>query len=244
MFNLYIDAVLFAVSSIMSSGTEDGHNGIEEGEDPEEYGDLDSGDETTEHDIIDVDDPEDIVEDEDNGVSNESFEAISERYIAEKFLGSLGRSERVLVGDVMGQDMDKFRDRSMNGWGFPAYRTCTKNFMVLLPKRWGAIALFFIFMPVPLWQRIAVCGNNYEHEQLEARVEAYIERGNEVLRRHPEDTTSIRTPRDVRTSLMAVQSVLPHKLCLFIELLLARAIQPKREKISNHWKMSGEEGIA
>ncbi|POM76667.1 LOW QUALITY PROTEIN: Hypothetical protein PHPALM_6067 [Phytophthora palmivora] len=35
---------------------------------------------------------------------------------------------------------------------------------------------------------------------------------------------------------MAVKSVLPHDLCVFIGLLLARAIQPNREKISNYWK--------
>ncbi|POM70805.1 Hypothetical protein PHPALM_12708, partial [Phytophthora palmivora] len=45
-------------------------------------------------------------------------------------------------------------------------------------------------------------------------------------------------------SLMAVQPVLPHELCVFIGLLLARAIQPNCEKISNHWKMSDEGGIA
>ncbi|POM76007.1 LOW QUALITY PROTEIN: Hypothetical protein PHPALM_6802 [Phytophthora palmivora] len=98
--------------------------------------------------------------------------------------------------------------------------------------------LFFFFMPVALWY------NNYKHEQLEARVEAYITRRNKIQHRHPEDTTSIRTPRDVRMSLMDVQPVLPHELCVFIGLLLTRAIQPNREKISNNWKMSDEGGIA
>ncbi|POM57522.1 Hypothetical protein PHPALM_37952, partial [Phytophthora palmivora] len=120
------------VSSIMSSDSEDDLNEIEEGEDPEEYGDLDSGDESAEDDIIDEDDPDAIVEDEVNGITNEeledgdtedpnSVEAISERHFAEKFMESLGGSEKVLVGDVMGQDMDKVRDHSVNGWSDPVY---------------------------------------------------------------------------------------------------------------------------
>ncbi|POM70804.1 Hypothetical protein PHPALM_12707 [Phytophthora palmivora] len=117
-------------SSIMSSDSEDDLNEIEEGEDPEEYGNLDSGDESAEDDIVDEDDPDDIAEDEGNGITNEeledgdtedpnSVEAISERHFAEKFLESLGGSEKVLVGDVMGQDMDKLRDHSVNGWSDP-----------------------------------------------------------------------------------------------------------------------------
>ncbi|EGZ30147.1 hypothetical protein PHYSODRAFT_474069, partial [Phytophthora sojae] len=91
---------------------------------------------------------------------------------------------------------------------------------------------------------IAVCCNNYKHEQLESRVEAYIERREKMQRRRPDEETPIRTRSDVRMSFMAVKPVMPHELCVFIGLLLARAIQPNREKISNHWKQADEGGIA
>ncbi|POM72710.1 LOW QUALITY PROTEIN: Hypothetical protein PHPALM_10538 [Phytophthora palmivora] len=265
------------INLIMSSDWEDDLNEIEEGEDPEDYGDLDSGDESAEDDIVDEDDPDDIAEDEVNGITNEELEdgdtedpnrQFLNGNFAEKFLESLGGSEKVLVGDVIVQDTDKLRAHSVNGWSDPIYSDVYEYLQTpyevvsednsnpdLRREPHGPtpeamkcgdspLALFFFFMPVALWQHIAVCSNNYKHEQLEARVEAYITRRNKIQHRHPEDTTSIRTPRDVRMSLMAVQPVLPHELCVFIGLLLARAIQPNREKISNHWKMSDEGGIA
>ncbi|POM71941.1 Hypothetical protein PHPALM_11427 [Phytophthora palmivora] len=255
------------INLIMSSDSEDDLNEIEEGEGPEDRV------------IWTPDHPDGIAEDGGNGITNEeledgdtedpnSVEAISERHFAEKFLESLGGSEKVLVGEVMGQDMDKLRDYSVNGWSDPVYPDVYAYLQTpyevisednsypdlrrephgptLAAMKCGEspLTLFFFFMPVALWQHIAVCSNNYKHEQLEARVEAYIKRRNKIQRRHPEDTTSIRAPGDVRMSLMAVQPVLPHELCVFIGLLLVRAIQPNREKISNHWKMSDEGGIA
>ncbi|POM69871.1 Hypothetical protein PHPALM_13801 [Phytophthora palmivora] len=263
------------INIIMSSDLEDNLNQIEEGEDPEEYGDLDSGDESVEDDIVDEDDLNDIAEDEGNGITNEeledgdtedpnSVEAISERHFAEKFLESLGGSEKVLVGDVMGQDMDKLRDHSVNGWSDPVYPDVYEylttpyevvsednSYLELRREPHGptpeamkcgdsSLALIFFFMSVALWQHIAVCCNNYKHEQLQARVEDYIKRRIKIQRRHPEDTTSTRTPRDVRMSLMAVR--------LFFRMnyvfSLARPIQPNREKISNHWKVSDEGDFA
>ncbi|KAG2796768.1 hypothetical protein PC129_g21460 [Phytophthora cactorum] len=165
-----------------------------------------------------------------------------------KFLESLGGSDKVLAGNVVGDDLDNLRLHSKPGWTEPEnpdmyeylhtpYRAVVEenSYPDLRKELFGPtpdsmkcvdspLALFFYFMPVALWQHIAVSSNNYKHEHLEPRVEAYIERRNNMLRRRPDGKTLVRTRGEVRMDHMAVKPVLPYGLCACIGLLLARSV--------------------
>ncbi|EGZ17134.1 hypothetical protein PHYSODRAFT_501076, partial [Phytophthora sojae] len=41
-----------------------------------------------------------------------------------------------------------------------------------------------------------------------------------------------------------MKPILPHELCQFIGLLVARTIAPNRGKLSNHWKTADEGAIS
>lgn len=136
-----------------------------------------------------------------------SAESIAERHFAENVLESLGGSDKLLAGTGMSkQDLAKLREHSTTGWTVPdmpdVHEFLQAPFQVvgeensypeLRKKPFGPtpammcgdspLALSFYFLPVALWQHIAACSSNYKHEQLEARVEAYIERRKHMQRR-------------------------------------------------------------
>eukprot|EP00644_Phytophthora_capsici_P001048 jgi/Phyca11/121333/e_gw1.43.320.1 len=202
----------------MSSDLEDTLNMIEDGEDPNDFGGLESGEEIDEDDIVDEDYGQDSgaevggehgdeIENEPGFDDINSVESIAERHFTEMFLASLGGSDKVLTGNVVGDDLNKLREHSVSGWSEPEspdvheylqrpYKAVGEenSYPDLRKEPFGPtpdamkcgnspLALFFYFMPVALWQHIAVCSNNYKHEQTEARVEAYFERRKNMLRR-------------------------------------------------------------
>eukprot|EP00644_Phytophthora_capsici_P010912 jgi/Phyca11/14780/fgenesh1_pg.PHYCAscaffold_9_\ len=106
--------------STMSSDLEDNLNMIEDGEDPNDFGGLASGEEIDEDDIVDEDyvrdsgaevggEHEDEIENEPVVDDINSVESIAERHFTEMFLASLGGSDKVLTGKVVGDDLNKLR---------------------------------------------------------------------------------------------------------------------------------------
>ncbi|KAG2766396.1 hypothetical protein PC129_g18911 [Phytophthora cactorum] len=103
------------------------------------------------------------------------------------------------------------------------------------------IALFFYFMPVVLWQHIAACSNEYHQEILPIRVKRSYARNRTKQRLNPQ--LPKKTRHDIHHELARMKPVLPHKLCRFIGLLVARTVAPNREKLANHWKTTDEGAI-
>ncbi|KAG3109777.1 hypothetical protein PI124_g8713 [Phytophthora idaei] len=96
-------------------------------------------------------------------------------------------------------------------------------------------------MPVALWQHIAECSNFYMHGQLEYRVHAYFEKKKrkdfkDKTAGRPVGASKNKTVRDVRQEFLSVKRIMPHELCVYIGLLVARTIMPNREKLANHWR--------
>ncbi|KAG2847277.1 hypothetical protein PC110_g11015 [Phytophthora cactorum] len=94
------------------------------------------------------------------------------------------------------------------------------------------VVLFFYFLPVVLWQHIAVCSNEYHREVLLLRIEATYQRYRKKQRRNPE--LPRRTRRGIQNELHTKKPIMPHELCGFIGLLVARTFAPNREKLSSH----------
>ncbi|KAE9220063.1 hypothetical protein PF005_g7625 [Phytophthora fragariae] len=91
-----------------------------------------------------------------------------------------------------------------------------------------------------MWQHIAECSNFYMHEQLDDRVDAYLKKKEQKEQKvkaavRAASTTKTKTRRDVRQDFLSAKPIIPHELCVYIGLMLARAIMPNREKLANHW---------
>ncbi|ETP33056.1 hypothetical protein F442_18352, partial [Phytophthora nicotianae P10297] len=110
-------------------------------------------------------------------------------------------------------------------------------------KRGGSpIALFFLFTPVSMWQHISECSNFYMHEQLDKRVDEHFPK-KEALEHRARAAGKVVTPtkktktrRDIRQDFLSVKPVLPHEICVYIGLLVARTVMSNREKLANHWR--------
>ncbi|KAG4239811.1 hypothetical protein PC116_g12197 [Phytophthora cactorum] len=213
--------------SLVSSDSCDDLKHVDDDDNPDDVGDLDSGEEPEQDNIVVGAVPEedseyeggDAVEaqiKEENEDPN-SLNAIAEQHFADKFLHSLGDTEKVLAGDVVGKNLNKLHEHSTSGWTEPVYPDVfqhpptsyepvdeTNNYSDLQKEPFGPtpeamkcgdspLALFFFFMPVAIWQHIVVCCNSYKHEQFEAWVDAYIERRKMMLRQRPDTTIPIRT---------------------------------------------------
>ncbi|KAG2769880.1 hypothetical protein Pcac1_g18913 [Phytophthora cactorum] len=196
-------------SILVSSDSCDDLKHVDDDDNPDDVGDLDSGEEPEQDNIVVGAVPEedseyeggDAVEaqiKEENEDPN-SLNAIAEQHFADKFLHSLGDTEKVLAGDVVGKNLNKLHEHSTSGWTEPVYPDVfqhpptsyepvdeTNNYSDLQKEPFGPtpeamkcgdspLALFFFFMPVAIWQHIVVCCNSYKHEQFEAWVDAYIE---------------------------------------------------------------------
>ncbi|KAE9327392.1 hypothetical protein PF008_g16416 [Phytophthora fragariae] len=93
----------------MPHDSEDDLNAIEEGDNPDDFGGFESGDGVEEDGIVDDEEDEDgegatAIEldegdDEDDTEANDpnSAESIAERHFAEKFLNSLGKSDKLMA---------------------------------------------------------------------------------------------------------------------------------------------------
>ncbi|EGZ27574.1 hypothetical protein PHYSODRAFT_434439, partial [Phytophthora sojae] len=104
------------------------------------------------------------------------------------------------------------------------------------------LALFFYFMPVVLWQHIAACSNEYHREVLPLRAGgAYLSYKN---KRRLNPKLPRKTKRDIPYEMEGMKLILPHKLCRWVGLLVARMIAPNRAKPSNHWKTTDEGAIS
>ncbi|POM73207.1 Hypothetical protein PHPALM_9965 [Phytophthora palmivora] len=81
---------------------------------------------------------------------------------------------------------------------------------------------------------IATCSNDYHREMLPRRIDDAYQRYRKKQLRNPD--LPRKTRRDVQHEMETMKPIMPHELCRFMGLLVARTIAPNREKLSNHWK--------
>ncbi|POM76874.1 LOW QUALITY PROTEIN: Hypothetical protein PHPALM_5837 [Phytophthora palmivora] len=226
------------------------------------YGTIDSGDEagkddieTGEYESEDSSDeyyvPEDVV---DNPEETEE-EVVAEVCCGEKFLESFDGEDRVLGGNLKG---DVLKSMSASGWedvvkpdiyeylmakyepvsnttSYPGlHQGYSGPSAEALRHGDSPVALFFYMMPVVLWLHIAVCSNEYHREMLPDRVDGAYQRYRKKRRRDTE--LPRKTRRDIQHDMETMKPMMPHELCRFVGLLVARTIAPNREKLSNHSK--------
>ncbi|OWZ16488.1 LOW QUALITY PROTEIN: hypothetical protein PHMEG_0009714 [Phytophthora megakarya] len=102
------------------------------------------------------------------------------------------------------------------------------------------IGLFFYMMPVVLWQHIAASSNEYHRGMLPLRYEEAYRRYRKKYfaskRSRDQPELPRKTRRDIQNEMAAKKPIMPHELCRFVGLLVARTIAPNREKLANHWK--------
>ncbi|OWY91657.1 hypothetical protein PHMEG_00039672, partial [Phytophthora megakarya] len=238
------------------------------GEDATEYGAMESGDEAA-LDDLDAGEDGEILPDLENDGNDDTFvgeateqEIAHEIQFAQHFLERLGGDQAVLAGSL---ENTVLREMAVTGWddvdqpatydymqtpynpvdNRASYPGLRQGYSGASPDalRCGdsPLALFFYFMPVPLWQHIALCSNEYRKEMAPQRVDDAYKRYKKKRRAKP--SLPSKTRRDIQFELESEKTILPHEICRFFGLLIARAIMPNREKLAHHWKTTDEGGI-
>ncbi|ETN07341.1 hypothetical protein PPTG_13633 [Phytophthora nicotianae INRA-310] len=198
-----------------------------------QYGAMDSGDEAALDDLDTGEDGEiipDVLDVDEDTYAPEAteLEIANEIQFAEQFLENIGSEEAVLAGNL--QDT-LLREMSTSGWE-DIEQPSTYNYMQspyepvdnkssypgLRQGYSGAspdalrcgdspIALFFHFMPVPLWQHIAVCSNEYRNEMVPQCVEEAQKRYKKKRRANP--SLPMKTRREIQHELETEKAILP-----------------------------------
>ncbi|POM71406.1 Hypothetical protein PHPALM_12039, partial [Phytophthora palmivora] len=237
-------------------------------EDSKDFEVMESGDEAAKDDMFVDDDDADIftgdVQEIGESVDDDDAEAEVEHefQFAERFLDDIGGIQEVLAGNLK---KEVLKDMAKTGWedvvqpdtreymqtpyepvvntsSYPGLRQGYSGASAdALRRGESPLALFFYFMPVPLWQHIAVCTNEYRKEMIPQRVDEALRRYKKRRRAHA--SLPKKTRRDILHDLQNEKTILPHEICRFFGLLIARAIMPNREKLANHWKTTDEGGI-
>ncbi|KAG6950673.1 hypothetical protein JG688_00014060, partial [Phytophthora aleatoria] len=119
------------LTSLVSSDSCDDLKHVDDDHNPDDVGDLDSGEEPERDNIVVGVVPEEDSEHErgdaveaqikEENEDQNSLNAIAEQHFADKFLHSLGGTEKVLAGDVVGKNLNKLREHSTSGWTEPVY---------------------------------------------------------------------------------------------------------------------------
>ncbi|POM79254.1 Hypothetical protein PHPALM_3123 [Phytophthora palmivora] len=140
---------------------------------------------------------------------------------AERFLDDIGGVQEVLTGNLK---KEVLKDMAKIGWE-DVVQPDTQEYMQTP------------YEPVVnTW-----CTNEYRKEMIPQRVDEALRRYKKRHRAHA--SLPKKTRRDILHDLQNEKTILPHEICRFFGLLIARSIMPDREKLTNHWKPTDEGGI-
>ncbi|KAI9984614.1 hypothetical protein PInf_005974 [Phytophthora infestans] len=208
----------------VSSDKDDSLHTVCDGDDAAEYAAMESGDDAAKDDLVmDEDSGDDdecadtyIPPDEDESKDSET-EIAAEVLFAERFLDSFGEED---ANDVL-------REMAATGWedveepdtfDYTPYEPVdnTRSYPGLrqgysgptadaLRNADSPLALFFFFLPVVLWQHIAVCSNEYGREMAPLRVDERYKRYRSKCRLNPQ--LPKKTKRDIQTELEGAKSI-------------------------------------
>jgi hypothetical protein len=251
-----------ALGNELLADKDDDLNTVELDDDAQRFGMIGPGDEAEKDDVeegeyesdVNVEDncaPEDVHDDPEETET----EVAAEMLFAENFLESFGGEDEVMVGNLKNAVL---RGMTSSGWedveepdiratimtpyetlnstgAYPGLRQGYSGPTAEALRHGDSpVALFFFFMPVVLWQHIAACSNEYHREMLPLRVDEAFLRYKK--RRQRNEELPRKTRRDIQHDMEVMKPIMPHELCRFIGLLVARTIAPNREKLSNHCK--------
>ncbi|KAE9032666.1 hypothetical protein PR001_g10510 [Phytophthora rubi] len=95
------------------------------------------------------------------------------------------------------------------------------------------LALFYFFLPKELWRKVAQETNNYRNESIDAIAQGMRARAR--ARRETTPSTIVLSVEEYKAKLRRKNPIQPHEIVRFIGLLVARALEPRRESLSRHW---------
>ncbi|ETI38940.1 hypothetical protein F443_15410 [Phytophthora nicotianae P1569] len=231
-----------------------------------QFGKLDSGDEAEADDM----ETGECVSDEEveiycvsDGIGDDPVatkdEITAEALFAENFLDSFGDEDEDLAENLKNAVLCEM---SANGWedvvepdtieymhgpydpvnntsSYPSLRQGYSGPTADVLRRGDSpIGLFLYFLPVVLWQHIAACSTEYHREMLPRRLGETFQRYRRKRRLNPQ--LPRKTRRDIQHKLEGMKPVLPHEMCQFVGLLVARTVVPNREKLASQWKTTAE----
>ncbi|KAE9317371.1 hypothetical protein PR003_g18488 [Phytophthora rubi] len=95
------------------------------------------------------------------------------------------------------------------------------------------LAIFYFFLPKELWRRVATETNKFCVDSID-EIAAQMRAGARQ-RRERTPSTIVLSVDEYKTKLKRKSAIQPHEIIRFIGLLVARALEPRRESLSRHW---------
>ncbi|GMF45365.1 unnamed protein product [Phytophthora fragariaefolia] len=95
------------------------------------------------------------------------------------------------------------------------------------------LAIFYFFLPKELCRRIAAETNKYRLDSVDEVAQGMRQRAREKSLTSP-STTDL-SVEAYRAKLRRKNNIQPHEIVQFIGLLIARALEPRRESVTRHW---------
>ncbi|KAG1712939.1 hypothetical protein DVH05_028498 [Phytophthora capsici] len=236
-------------------------------DDPDTYEVFDSGNDSDADDFDkqqEADDAQLIVVDGSDDESDSEDDPIGgngagETRFNEGFLRALGGSTALESGAL---NSDVLRDLGLSGYEAPVSvdahhilqqpyvpAQCGGDYPGLKDSYYGPsaaikkvgetpLALFLFFMPPALWRDIAVESNLYHLSTINKRADA------KYTKHKRKNPSSDKTRAQFKAVLQQIRPIQAVELLHMVGLLLARAIQPNRERMSHHWSTHDEGGIS
>ncbi|GMF20522.1 unnamed protein product [Phytophthora fragariaefolia] len=104
-----------------------------------------------------------------------------------------------------------------------------------------ASGAFFYFGQPRVWEDIAEASNQYFQEKLDERAQGQYEKQVERERERP--GYKKKTIEVILNELQTLSDITARELCVFVGLMITRAVAPNKEKLENHWTTTDEGGI-
>ncbi|KAE9024094.1 hypothetical protein PR001_g12760 [Phytophthora rubi] len=95
------------------------------------------------------------------------------------------------------------------------------------------LALFYFFLPKELWRKVAEETNNYRNESIDEIAQGMRARAR--ARRETTPSTIVLSVEEYKAKLRRNNPIQPHEIVRFIGLLVARALERRRESLNRHW---------
>ncbi|GMF59598.1 unnamed protein product [Phytophthora fragariaefolia] len=95
------------------------------------------------------------------------------------------------------------------------------------------LAIFYFFLPKELWRKIATQTNKFRLDSIDGIVSHMRARARQRRERAP--STIVMSVDEYKTKLKRKSPIQPHEIVRFIGLLVARALEPRRENLDRHW---------
>ncbi|KAE9262882.1 hypothetical protein PR003_g33369, partial [Phytophthora rubi] len=95
------------------------------------------------------------------------------------------------------------------------------------------LAIFYCFLPKELWRKIAEESDKFRKDSINEIAQAMRARARQ--RRESVPSTIVLSVDEYKAKLKRKNAIQPHEIVRFIGLLVARALEPRRESLSRHW---------